>query len=131
LLVGGYAVGYHGYLRTTADLDVWVAMNQQNGDKLVRVLKEFGFDLPELSPELFQVEKNIIRMGIPPIRIEIITTIDGVEFEDCYTSRVQGNIDGVTVNLIDLKHLRINKKASGRYKDLNDLDQLPKVKGEE
>ena len=66
LLVGGYAVGYHGYHRLTADLDIWIAMHPQNGDKLVKVLKEFGFDLPELTPELFQLENKVIRMGVPP-----------------------------------------------------------------
>jgi hypothetical protein len=61
---------------------------------------------------------------MPPIRIELITSINGVEFEECYSSRVEDNLDDITVNLIDLKHLKINKKASGRYKDLNDLEQL-------
>ena len=64
-------------------------------------------------------------MGLPPIRIELITTIDGVEFEECYLNRVQDNLDGVKVNIIDLQHLKINKRASGRYKDLNDLEHLP------
>jgi hypothetical protein len=100
-------------------------MHSQNGDKLVKVLKEFGFDLPELTPELFQSGNKVIRMGVPPIRIELITSIDGVEFEECDSSRVQDNLDGVDVNLIDLKHLKMNKKASGRYKDLNDLEHLP------
>ncbi len=125
LLVGGYAVGYHGYTRLTADLDIWIAIHPLNGEKLVKVLKEFGFNLPELTPALFQVENKVIRMGVPPIRIELITTIDGVEFEECYATRVQDILDGVNVSLIDLKHLKINKKASGRYKDLDDLEHLP------
>lgn len=125
LLIGGYAVGYHGYPRATADLDIWIAMHPQNGDRLVKVLQEFGFDLPELTPELFQSEDKVIRLGVPPIRIELITSIDGVEFNECYSSRIQGELDGIDVNLIDLKHLKINKNASGRYKDLNDLEHLP------
>ena len=100
-------------------------MHPQNGDRLVKVLREFGFDLPEITPELFQSQDKVIRMGMPPIRIELITSIDGVEFEECYSSRVQDNFDGVVVNLIDLEHLKIDKKASGRYKDLNDLEHLP------
>jgi hypothetical protein len=87
LLVGGYAVGYHGYPRATSDMDIWVAANKQNGAKLVSVLKEFGFDLPELSSELFQDPNKVIRMGLPPIRIELITSIDGVSFDECYLSR--------------------------------------------
>jgi hypothetical protein len=125
LLVGGYAVGYHGYPRATADLDIWVAIHPQNGEKLVRVLKEFGFDIPELSVALFESEDKVIRMGVPPVRIELITSIDGVNFEECYSSRVQDILDGIDVSLIDLGHLKANKKASGRYKDLNDLEHLP------
>jgi hypothetical protein len=64
-------------------------------------------------------------MGVPPVRLEIITSISGVEFDECYNDRVIDNLDGVEVNLISLKHLKINKKASGRYKDLNDLENLP------
>ena len=125
LLIGGYAVGYHGYPRATADMDVWIAIHPQNAEKIVAVLKEFGFDLPELSADLFLKEDQIIRMGVPPVKIEITTTISGVTFEECYTERVVDALDGVQVNLIDLKHLKINKKANGRYKDLNDLENLP------
>ena len=125
LLVGGYAVGYYGYPRATADLDIWIGMHPKNGEKLINVLREFGFDLPELTPELFQSENKVIRMGMPPIRIELITSIDGVEFDECYSNRVQANLDDIDINMIDLKHLKINKKTSGRNKDLNDLEHLP------
>jgi hypothetical protein len=71
LLIGGYAVGYHGYPRATADMDIWIAMHPKNAEKVVVVLKEFGFDVPALSTELFLKANQIIRMGIPPVRIEI------------------------------------------------------------
>jgi hypothetical protein len=125
LLIGGYAVGYHGYPRATADMDVWVAIHPQNADKLVAVLREFGFDVPELSAELFLKEHQVIRMGVPPLRIEIVTTISGVSFQECYPERVEALLDGVQVHLISLRHLKINKRASGRHKDLNDLENLP------
>lgn len=125
LLIGGYAVGYHGYPRATADMDIWIAVHPQNAEKLVSVLRQFGFDLPELSADLFLKENQIIRMGVPPVRIEVTTTISGVTFGECYTQRVVDVLDGVEVSLIDLEHLKINKKASGRYKDLNDLENLP------
>ncbi len=125
LLIGGYAVGYHGYPRATADMDIWIAMNPTNSKKIVKVLKEFGFDLPELSPGLFLKEWQIIRMGVPPIRIEIATTISGVNFNECYAERVVDILDGVEVNLISLKHLKLNKKACGRHRDLADLENLP------
>ena len=125
LLIGGYAVGYHGYPRATADMDIWIAMNPSNSQRIVIALKEFGFDPPELSPELFLKEWQIIRMGVPPIRIELATTISGVNFNECYAERVADILDGVKVNLISLRHLKINKKASGRHQDLADLENLP------
>ena len=125
LLIGGYAVGYFGYPRATADMDIWIAMNPVNAEKIVSVLKEFGFNLPELSAELFLREWQIIRLGMPPVRIEISTTISGVHFDECYNGKVLGTLDGEQVNLISLNHLKINKKASGRYQDLADLDNLP------
>ena len=91
---------------------------------MVVVLKEFGFDIPQLSPELF-LHDNIVRMGVPPLRIEVITMISGVSFEECYAERVRDTIDNVAVNLISLPHLKRNKQASGRYKDLDDLEHLP------
>lgn len=125
LLIGGYAVGYHGYPRATADMDIWIAMNPSNSQRIVIVLKEFGFDLPELSPELFLKEWQIIRMGVPPIRIELATTVSGVNFNECYAERIVDTLDDVEVNLISLKHLKLNKKAYGRHRDLADLENLP------
>jgi hypothetical protein len=125
LLIGGYAVGYHGYPRATNDMDVWVAVDPGNADRLVAALREFGFVLPELTPDLFLEVNKIIRMGIPPMRLEISTGISGVEFEECFAQRVVGDLDGIQVNIIDLPHLKINKKAAGRLKDLADLENLP------
>jgi predicted nucleotidyltransferase len=125
LLIGGYAVGYHGYPRATVDMDIWIAMHPVNAERMTAVLKEFGFDLPELSAELFLREWQIIRLGVPPIRIEIATTISGVNFNECYAERVVDMLGGVKVHMISLKHLKANKKASGRHQDLSDLENLP------
>jgi predicted nucleotidyltransferase len=125
LLIGGYAVGYYGYPRATADMDIWIAMNPANAGKIVAALKEFGFNLPELSAELFLKEWQIIRLGVPPVRIELATTISGVNFSECYAQRVRDVLDGVKVNLISLEHLKANKKACGRHQDLADLENLP------
>ena len=124
LLIGGYAVGYFGYPRATADMDIWIAINPVNAKKIVAVLKEFGFNLPDLSPELFLKEWQIIRLGVPPVRIEISTTISGVNFDECFAEKEVVELDGEQVNLISLNHLKINKKASGRHQDLADLDNL-------
>ena len=125
LIIGGYAVAYHGYPRATADMDIWIAVHPHNATRIVAALKEFGFDLPALSPELFLAEGRIIRIGVPPVRIEIATAISGVSFAECYAARVIDVLDEVEANLISLPHLKTNKKAAGRYKDLNDLENLP------
>ena len=125
LLIGGYAVGFHGYPRATADMDIWVAIHPENASRIVTVLKEFGFDVPELSPQLFLKERQIIRMGVPPVKLEISTSISGVEFDACYERRITSELDGVEVNLIGLNDLKTNKKASGRTKDITDLENLP------
>ena len=125
LLIGGYAVAYHGYPRATADMGIWIATHPRNAAQVVAALKEFGFDVPELSVELFQTENQIVRMGVPPVRIEIATGISGVNFAECYAARVIHVLDGLEVSLISLHHLKLNKRAVGRYKDLDDLENLP------
>ncbi len=125
LLVGGYAVGYYGYVRATADMDIWIEGTPENADRMVEVVKAFGFDVPELSRPLFLNPKKIVRFGIPPIRVEIMTEIDGVEFSSCYNNRELGEWDDLELSLISLTDLKKNKKASGRNKDLSDLDYLP------
>lgn len=125
LLIGGYAVGYHGYPRATNDIDIWIAVHPSNAERMVSTLRAFGFGTPELTSDLFLGEKNIVRMGLPPIRIEVATGISGVQFADCYAERIVDVIDEVEVNIISLHHLKANKQASGRYKDLNDLENLP------
>lgn len=124
LLIGGYAVGYHGYIRATGDMDIWIAIHPDNAQKTVTVLKKFGFDHPDLSVELFLQENKIIRMGVPPVRLEITTSISGVQFDECYQTRIVDELDGVQVNLIDLENLKKNKKASGRLKDMTDFKKL-------
>ena len=125
LLIGGYAVGYHGYPRATADLDIWIDIGRDNAHKLVLVLKEFGFDLAEINKELFVQENKIFRMGNAPIRIELFTSLSGIDFPACYQERIEDEIDGIIVKIINLEHLKINKKVCGRHKDLEDLDHLP------
>ena len=97
LLIEGYAVGYHGYPRATADITVWVACNRSNADRIVEALKAFGFDVPELTPALFLKEQRVVRMGIAPLRIEISMSVDGVEFEACYRERIVDTIAGIEI----------------------------------
>jgi hypothetical protein len=124
LLIGGYAVGYHGYPRATGDLDIWIAVEPENASRIVDALREFGFDTPQLDVGLF-LRDGMVRMGEVPGRIEILTSISGVSFEECYANRIVDTLDGVEVSLINLSHLKRNKQASGRHKDLMDLEKLP------
>jgi hypothetical protein len=124
LLIGGYAVGFYGYPRPTGDMDIWIGINPQNAARVVCALADFGFSA---APEKFLEENSVVRIGVPPFRLEIITTIDGVDFRKCYDARNTVTIDGVGVDLISLHHLRVNKKASGRLKDLSDLENLPRA----
>jgi predicted nucleotidyltransferase len=124
LVVGGYAVALYGYPRATGDLDIWVAISKNNAQKTVEALKKFGFNIPELKEDIFLEKGKNIRMGNPPLRIEILTSIDGVEFEECFKKRNIVKIDNVDVNFISLEDLIRNKKVSGRHKDLDDLENL-------
>jgi predicted nucleotidyltransferase len=125
LLIGGYAVGYHGYPRATGDMDIWVAVNPSNAANIVAALNDFGFGNTNLTPDLLLEEQKIIRMGNPPLRIELLTSVSGVDFATCYGRRIIETIDGITVPIIALDDLKTNKQASARRKDLNDLDNLP------
>jgi predicted nucleotidyltransferase len=124
LLVGGYAVCYHGYYRNTGDMDLWIAVNRKNASKMARLIREFGFNVPELSEALFLQKGRIIRMGIEPVRIEILTEISGCEFADCYQQKVKAILDGIPVKIISLPDLIKNKLKSGRLKDLDDARKL-------
>jgi hypothetical protein len=125
LLVGGYAVGYHGYPRATADMDIWIAISADNARRVASVIEEFfGCKVNGATPELFMEPNKIARMGVPPFRIEILTSISGVTFNVCFAERVIGDLDGLSVSIIGLKHLKANKRASGRHQDLSDLEHL-------
>ncbi len=125
LLIGGYAVGIHGHIRATNDLDIWVKVSPENARRIERALRQFGFGSPGLTPNLFLAQNNVVRMGLPPIRIEILTSISGVEFGTCYAEKEMIPIEDITVPVISLARLRQNKAASGRAKDLADLENLP------
>jgi hypothetical protein len=123
LLVGGWAVIYHGYSRATDDFDIWIALNPENAERIVRTLRKFGFDVAPPA-EVFLQEDKVLRLGNEPNLIEIMTSA-GVRFENCYRDRLETTLDNEPVSLISLKDLRTNKRAAGRLKDLADLEELP------
>ena len=126
LLIGGYAVGIHGHIRATNDLDIWVNISPDNAARIDRALRQFGFAAAALTPDLFLTRNNVVRTGVPPIRIKILTSISGVEFESCYAEKEMTQIEEILVPVISLARLRENKAASGRAKDLADLESLPR-----
>jgi hypothetical protein len=125
LVVGGYAVGFHGYPRATVDMDIWVSTTPENAGRLVAAIREFGFADSGLAADTFTKPDRVVRMGVPPLRLEIITSASGVDFDTCFAARVRARIDDVDVNVISLDHLKTNKRAAGRHRDLNDLENLP------
>src|SRR5205814_5133253 len=105
----------HGYVRTTGDLDIWVALNQQNAARVEAAIRSLGFNMPGLKAEWFERKGAVLRLGVEPLRFDIINDVDGVNFAECYSRRVESDIDGIQVNIISLPDLKPNKKASGRH----------------
>ena len=124
LVVGGYAVALHGHPRYTKDMDVWIDMRPDNAACMVQALEQFGFGSLGLQAADFLVPDQIVQLGYPPNRIDILTTLPGVDFASCYGARVSVEVEGVRVDFIDLENLKKNKKASGRLQDLADAESL-------
>lgn len=125
LLVGGYAVAIHGHPRFTADMDIWVAVSQANAERIVQALEIFGFGGPHLKPEIFLSPDQMTKLGREPMKIEILNSVSGLEFDGAWSRAMRVEIDGVQVPVISLADLRTNKTASARPQDLADLDNLP------
>jgi len=124
LVVGGYAVALHGHPRYTNDIDIWIESTSENASRIIRALEQFGFASLGLKEEDFLVQNQIVQLGYPPNRIDLLTAIPGVDFPSCHRDRVDVETDGVRVSFINLENLRKNKKASGRPQDLADLENL-------
>lgn len=124
LLVGGYALAVHGRPRYTADLDIWLLIDPDNADRVLEALEDFGFGDVGLTAADFLRPDHVVQLGYPPLRIDLLTSLDGVDFSDCYTRRVEVDLDGISVPVISLDDLRRNKAASGRAQDLADLEAL-------
>ncbi len=126
LIVGGYAVAAYGHPRYTKDLDVWVLIDGTNADRLVNALERFGFGSLGLTATDFSEPDTVVQLGYPPKRIDILMSIDGVDFADCSSRRMEIDVEGMTspVPFIGLDDLRRNKRASGRAQDLADVEAL-------
>jgi hypothetical protein len=124
LVVGGYAVAFHGHPRYTKDIDVWVERSLKNSSALILAIEQFGMGSLGLKEEDFLLPDQVVQIGYLPDRIDILVSITGVEFSDCYPKRMEVNVDEVKINFIDLEHLKQNKKASARLQDLAYLEKL-------
>ena len=126
ILIGGYSVILHGYSRTTGDLDIWVNKTETNYRKMERTFNDFGIpaDAIGLNRFLNHKEYDVFSFGRNPVSIDIVTEIQGVEFEDAYQAFEKVEVQGIEVNLIHINHLKQTKKATGRFKDLDDLENL-------
>ena len=123
LPIGGYAVNAYGYVGNTVDMDTWIASDPDNLRRVLQAIRDFGF--PAAPDDLLHESDAMVRMGLPPLRIEVLKKISGVEFEDCWPRRVTIDDDELRIPAISLEDLKRNKRASGRKKDLLDLDELP------
>jgi hypothetical protein len=125
LLVGGYAVNHYGYHRFTEDIDFWIAVSDENFDRLLSAIRDFfGENLAGLDKSFLWANESLFLGGVPN-KIEVFKQVTGLNFAEAYPRRVETTIDGEPVKLIGLADLKTNKRASGRNKDLADLDNLP------
>lgn len=124
LIVGGYALAAHGVPRATGHLDAWVWVGDDNPERVLTALTDFGFGDVGLSVGDFDRPDSVVQLGYPPLRIDVITSIDGLEFGDAWPRRVVHDVDGMPVPFIGLDDLIANKFATGRTKDLADAEVL-------
>lgn len=124
LVVGAHALALHGHVRATKDLDVWVEPSIENASKVVHALMRFGAPLQDCTAEDFSSSGMIFQIGVAPVRIDVITSIDGIEFETAWRDRIPGMFFGLEVPALGREALMLNKRASGRPQDLADLDWL-------
>jgi len=124
LLVGAHALAYHGAPRFTGDLDIWVRPEPENADRILAALSAFGFGGLNLRPEDFVEPRQVIQLGVPPVRIDFLTSLTGLTWEGAFEGRVPGELGGVPVDYLGRDQLVANKRATGRRQDLADLDSL-------
>lgn len=129
MVIGAHALAFHGRPRHTGDLDIWIEPSKENAVKMVTVLKEFGFGSLNLTEADFLKINYVTQLGYPPLRIDILNSISGVEFTEAYKNKIDGEVDGLPINFINVAEFIQNKEASGRQKDLGDIAALNKKKG--
>ena len=127
MIVGGYALAYHGAPRYTGDIDIYVKPDSQNARRIMKALNEFGFGPTGLTANDFEIPDKVIQLGVPPVRIDIMTSITGVGWEKAFSGSTKGKYGDVPVRYIGFKEFVMNKRAIGRKKDLSDLEALNEI----
>ncbi len=124
VIVGGYALAFHGAPRYTGDLDILLRTTSENARRVINALRAFGFGDTNLSVDDFSTEGRFVRLGHPPVRIDLLTAISGVSWSEVYDNRIMGRYGTLEVPFIGRAQFIINKRASGRLKDLADIEAL-------
>lgn len=130
LVVGGYALAAHGHPRYTGDLDFWIGTDATNARKVLSALAAFGFGSLGITLDDLSRPDSVVQLGFPPRRIDLLTTIDGVQFGPCFQRRLDLQVDGVALHFIGLDDFKANKRATGRHRDLADLEALDRPAGD-
>jgi hypothetical protein len=127
LLIGGYAVGLHGYARATNDIDILIASDDDNAEKVVAALIEFGLSVESVKKELFTQPRSLVVMGVEPFAVDIVNYLDGSDFDTAYARREIRTSEDIEISLISLEDLIANKTAVARDKDLLDVKELQRI----
>ena len=124
MIVGGYALAFHGAPRFTGDMDIFVKPDEKNARKIIEALNKFGFNAEGFSLSDFSAPDKVIQLGAPPVRVDIVTSLSGVSWEEAFSGRIEGKYGDTTVYYIGRDQFILNKSATGRKRDLADLEAL-------
>jgi Aminoglycoside-2''-adenylyltransferase len=124
MIVGGYALAFHGAPRYTGDLDIFIRPDAINARRILRALEEFGFESVGFTAADFEKPDTVIQLGVPPVRVDIITSLTGISWETAFANRVQGRYGNVPVQYIGREQFIRNKRSIGRLKDLADIEAI-------
>lgn len=127
LLIGGFAVAIHGFPRFTGDIDFWIKPSKENSEKIIKVIEAFGLEFMKLKSDDFTKEDQVFQFGVAPYRIDLMTSIENVNFDEAYADKIQIEHDNLKVNVISKKYLIENKVATGRDQDKVDAIELQKI----
>jgi hypothetical protein len=128
MVIGAHALAFHGRPRHTGDLDIWIKPSFENAEKMVTVLKDFGFESLGLKKDDFLKENYVTQLGYPPLRIDILNSISGVDFDEAYKGKIIGQVEDLKVSFINIADFIANKSATGRAKDLGDIEAIKNIK---